>query len=50
MDYSNCSTEELEQMKRDNDSALRDPYEQDKWVEREMNEEIERELERRENE
>lgn len=46
-DYSKYSSEELEQMKRDNDSCLDDPYEQNKWVEKEQNEEIRRELEKR---
>ena len=43
-DYSRYSKDELERMKRDNERSIRDPYEQDKWVEKEMNEDIEREL------
>lgn len=46
-DLSHLSTEQLEQMKRDNDNCLNDPYEQNKWVEREQNEEIRRALEDR---
>lgn len=47
-DYSNYSEEELRRMKNNNDRCLSDPYEQDKWVEREQNAEIERELRKRE--
>lgn len=47
MSYETYSKEELEEMVRENNNALKNPYEQDKWVEREQNQEIEDELRRR---
>lgn len=46
-DYSRYSDRELEEIRSRNNRALRDPYEENKWIEREENARIDDELARR---